>query len=64
MGEQTEFEPGQRAPNDGEYMEIGEDSFHMGVTNPAHVEMRKGQQFPETTNQNRMWKKVKRQRQN
>ncbi|WP_373230351.1 YjzC family protein [Cohnella sp.] len=64
MGEQTEFEPGQRAPNDGEYMEIGEDSFHMGINNPAHVEMRKGQQFPETSNQNRKWKKVKRQRQN
>lgn len=64
MGEQTEFEPGQRAPNDGEYMEIGEDSFHMGVNNPAHVEMRKGQQFPETTNHNRKWKKVKRQHQN
>lgn len=24
MGEQTEFEPGDKAPNDGIYMEVGE----------------------------------------
>jgi hypothetical protein len=59
VGEQTQFEPGQRAPNEGKYMEVGEDSFHMNITNPQHVELRKGQPFPETTNHNRKWKKVK-----
>jgi hypothetical protein len=59
MGEQTQFEPGQIAPNDGEYMEIGEDSFHMNINDPKHVELRKGQHFPETSNHNRKWKKVK-----
>lgn len=24
MGEKTEFEPGDKAPNDGEYTEVGE----------------------------------------
>jgi hypothetical protein len=59
MGEQTQFEPGQRAPNDGKYMEVGEDSFHMNITDPQHIELRKGQLFPETTNHNRKWKKMK-----
>ncbi len=59
MGEQTQFEPGQRAPNHGEYMEVGEDSFHMNINDPKHVELRKGEKFPETTNHNRKWKKVK-----
>ncbi|OXS56641.1 YjzC family protein [Cohnella sp. CIP 111063] len=62
MGEQTQFEPGQRAPNDGEYVEIGENAFHMGVNDPQHVHLRKGEKFPDTSNHNRKWKKVKLQR--
>ena len=59
MGEQTLFEPGQKAPNDGENIEVGEDSFHMGIENPQHVTLRKGQSFPETRNHNRKWRRHK-----
>lgn len=27
MGEKTEFEPGDKVPNDGVYMEVGEKAF-------------------------------------
>jgi len=57
MGEWTEFEEGDRAPNDGEYMEVGENDFHMHINNPKRVYLRKGQPFPETSNHNRKWKK-------
>ncbi|GGF94138.1 YjzC family protein [Paenibacillus abyssi] len=59
MGEWTEFEPGDRAPNDGVYIEIGERAFHMGIENPKKVELRKGERFPDTSNHNRKWKKMK-----
>ncbi|WEK54229.1 MAG: YjzC family protein [Candidatus Cohnella colombiensis] len=59
MGEQRQFEPGQRAPNDGEYIEMGEDSFHMGINDPQHVTLQKGEKFPKTTNHNRKWIKHK-----
>ncbi|MMZ69317.1 YjzC family protein [Paenibacillus massiliensis] len=57
MGEKTEFEPGDKAPNDGYYMEVGEKSFHTEIQNPQHVHLLKGDTFPETTNHNRKWKK-------
>lgn len=59
MGEQTQFEPGDRAPNAGHYMEVSEDAFHMNIQDPKHVTLEKGERFPETTNHNRKWKKVK-----
>ncbi|CAI6064232.1 YjzC family protein [Cohnella sp. JJ-181] len=59
MGERTEFNPGDKAPNNGEYMEVGEDSFHMNIENPQHVTLEKGEKFPQTTNEDRKWKKVK-----
>ena len=37
MGERTKFEQGFKAPNDGWYMEAGEDSFHMGINHPKKV---------------------------
>jgi hypothetical protein len=55
MGEETQFEPGDRAPNDGEYMEIGENDFHTGINNPKHVTLKKGQRFPAVSNHNRKW---------
>ncbi|MDB4866324.1 MAG: hypothetical protein JWR03_657 [Cohnella sp.] len=55
MGESTEFNPGDQAPNDGVYIEIGEDSFHMGITNPQRIVLRAGQRFPATSNHNRKW---------
>jgi hypothetical protein len=54
-GEPSLFNPGDKAPNDGVYIETGEDDFHMGIEDPAQVELKKGQKFPETTNRNRKW---------
>lgn len=59
MGEWTRFEPGHRAPNDGVYIEDGEDSFHMGIENPQKVRLKKGEKFPETRNKDRKWKRMK-----
>ncbi len=58
MGERTEFRPGEEAPNDGVYIEIGENDFHMGIKNPGRVKMRAGQKFPNTSNHNRKWTKL------
>ncbi|KIL39616.1 hypothetical protein SD70_19010 [Gordoniibacillus kamchatkensis] len=58
MGEQTQFNPGQKAPNDGIYVEVGENAFHTGVNNPKSVELKKGDEFPETSNHNRKWVRV------
>lgn len=57
MGERTEFSQGDRAPNGGEYIEVGENDFHMGINNPRHVTLEKGDPFPEPTNKDRKWKK-------
>jgi hypothetical protein len=57
MGERTEFEPGDTAPNDGKYIEIGETAFHMGIENPQIVSLKKGESFPETKNKDRKWKR-------
>lgn len=58
MGEQTEFEKGDKAPNDGEYTEVGEKSFHTEIQNPKRITLKKGEPFPETSNQNRKWKRL------
>lgn len=57
MGEQTEFKPGMKAPNDGTYIEIGENDFHMGINNPKQISLKAGEKFPETTNKDRKWTK-------
>ncbi|GAB6990962.1 YjzC family protein [Paenibacillus pini] len=62
MGEQTEYEPGDKAPNPGIYMEVGEASFHTEVNNPQKIRLEKGDTFPETTNKNRKWKKKEKAR--
>jgi hypothetical protein len=58
MGERTQFNPGQKAPNDGRYMEVGENAFHMGINDPKIIELKKGDSFPETSNHNRKWVRV------
>lgn len=55
MGERTRFESGDRAPNDGEYMEIGKNDFHMGIESPKHVYLEKGDFFPKNSNEDRLW---------
>lgn len=58
MGEKTQFVPGDKAPNDGKYMEIGENAFHMGINDPQIIKLKKGDSFPETSNHNRKWKRM------
>jgi len=63
MGERTEYEEGDKAPNPGVYMEVGEArSFHTQIKNPMRITMEKGDTFPETSNKNRKWKKVEKAR--
>lgn len=57
MGEKSQFSPGDTAPNDGQYIEIGENAFHMGINNPKTVTLQQGETFPETSNHNRKWKR-------
>ncbi|MBD2871764.1 YjzC family protein [Paenibacillus arenilitoris] len=58
MGEWTKFVAGDRAPNDGVYIETGDNSFHMGIENPKKVTLKRGERFPETTNHERRWKRM------
>lgn len=60
MGEWTEYRAGDRAPNDGKYIEVGESSFHMGINDPKRVTLIKGEQFPATSNKDRKWKRFHR----
>lgn len=57
MAEQSRFHEGDKAPNDGEYMEIGSNAFHMSIEHPKHVRLKKGQHFPKNTNDDRVWVK-------
>lgn len=57
MGEVSEFNPGDKAPNNGIYIETGENDFHMGINNPQQIKLAKGDHFPTTTNKNRKWVK-------
>lgn len=53
MGQQHRFRPGQKAPNNGVYVEIGETGSM--VKNPQKVHLSAGEMFPETSNHNRLW---------
>ncbi|KGA97387.1 hypothetical protein AJ85_03080 [Alkalihalobacillus alcalophilus ATCC 27647 = CGMCC 1.3604] len=53
MGQNRQFVPGQKAPNNGIYVEIGETGDP--VTKPKSVKLHAGDEFPETTNDNRKW---------
>ena len=55
MGERTRLHAGDRAPNDGVYVEVGEDDFHMGIENPRKVKLKKGEKLPENKNDDRQW---------
>lgn len=57
MGERTEFRPGEQVPAAGEYVEIGENDFHMGINDPKTVTLKKHGIFPNTSNHNRKWTK-------
>lgn len=55
MGEQTRWHKGDKAPNNGIYMEAGELAHHMGIEDPKIVQLEKGDRFPENTNGDRVW---------
>lgn len=53
MGQNQQFRPGQKAPNNGTYLEIGETGSM--VKHPKRVNLKAGDTFPETSNHNRVW---------
>lgn len=53
MGQNHQFKPGQKAPNNGIYVEIGETGSM--VNNPKSIKLLAGDTFPDTTNKNRKW---------
>jgi len=53
MGQNRQFRAGQKAPNNGMYIEIGETGSN--VNNPQLLKMRAGDRFPENSNHNRVW---------
>ncbi|WP_017754621.1 YjzC family protein [Calidifontibacillus oryziterrae] len=53
MGQPRQFRAGQKAPNNGIYVEIGETGSM--VTNPQSVKLQAGDTFPENSNHNRKW---------
>ncbi|GAB4071871.1 YjzC family protein [Barrientosiimonas marina] len=53
MGEQSQFNHGDKAPNNGVYIEHGETGSN--VESPDQIEMEAGDKFPETSNQDRIW---------
>ncbi|OEH91637.1 YjzC family protein [Bacillus solimangrovi] len=53
MGQRRQFNPGDKAPNNGMYVEIGETGSM--VKSPQQIELKTGDRFPETANHNRKW---------
>ncbi|WP_428911368.1 YjzC family protein [Niallia sp. Krafla_26] len=53
MGQNRQFRPGQKAPNNGIYIEIGETGSN--VKNPKMLRMKAGDAFPENSNDDRIW---------
>lgn len=53
MGQSRQFRAGDKAPNNGVYIEIGETGSM--VNDPQQVKLEAGDQFPENTNHNRLW---------
>ncbi|KMY49078.1 YjzC family protein [Peribacillus loiseleuriae] len=53
MGQNHQFKFGQKAPNNGVYVEIGETGST--VNNPKKVKLKTGEAFPENSNHNRVW---------
>jgi hypothetical protein len=53
MGQSRQFHAGQKAPNNGIYIEIGETGST--VNNPQRLKLKAGDAFPENSNHNRVW---------
>ncbi|SDZ01408.1 YjzC-like protein [Evansella caseinilytica] len=53
MGQSRHFKPGDKAPNNGVYVEIGDTSST--VNDPKEIRLEAGDTFPKTTNHERIW---------
>jgi hypothetical protein len=53
LGQQHRFRSGQKAPNNGIYVEVGETGSM--VKNPQKIKLQAGDRFPETSNDDRHW---------
>ena len=53
MGQARHFHAGQKAPNNGIYVEIGETGSM--VQKPQSIRLETGERFPENSNHNRVW---------
>lgn len=53
MGQSRQFKHGQKAPNNGYYVEVGETGSM--VKNPKKIHLQAGDEFPENSNHNRLW---------
>lgn len=55
LGQSNLFHPGSKAPNNGVYVEVGENGDP--VVNPKSAHLNRGDRFPETTNDARHWRR-------
>ncbi|MBM7693970.1 hypothetical protein JOC77_003414 [Peribacillus deserti] len=53
MGQNHRFKPGNKAPNNGNYVEVGVGGSM--VVNPRNIHLNAGEPFPETSNHERQW---------
>lgn len=53
MGQSRHFRSGDKAPNNGIYVEVGETGSM--VMHPKSIKLKAGDHFPETTNDDRHW---------
>lgn len=55
MGERSEFRGGEKAPNNGVYIEVGVNDLITGIENPQQVKLSRGEPFPQNSNDDRVW---------
>ncbi|WP_147533230.1 YjzC family protein [Bacillus marasmi] len=53
MGQNRQFRPGHKAPNNGVYIEIGDSGDQ--VNKPKMIRLKAGDKFPENSNDDRVW---------
>jgi len=58
MGQNNQFKHGDKVPNNGIYIEIGE--TRSMVQDPKQIHLEAGMSFPPNTNKDRVWTRHKR----
>ena len=53
MGQNRQFRSGQKAPNNGIYIEVGDTGSN--INNTKKLKLKAGDRFPETSNDDRVW---------